>query len=191
MNTPWGVADSVDEVIDGIMSVETSSHGGYKLDAARNRRMPEYMRKPGGWYEEDCDWCLPFVAFEAEMLAGGNEHTKKVIRDGCHIHAMKNWHPDAYERYFGRQIPEGESTLKDERLFYERHASDFLVISAFGDWHKKVPKGSVGVLARVGGRQGPGPEKWFMVPGEEYKLSRQQFVVDPARYPEIESLSLQ
>ena len=190
MYTPWGPSQSVEELADGIVTISTAGHGGIKLDAARNRRMPEYMRRSGGWYEEDCEWCLPFVVFEDELLAGGDEHTAKAIRGGFHTRTLKNCFPDAYERYFHTVIPEGESTIKDERLFYQRHAHDYLVVAAFGDWHEKVPTGSVGVCARVGGRPGQGPERWFMIPAEEYGASRYQFVVDPVRHPEIQSLSL-
>ncbi len=171
------------------MFVSTAGHGGVKLDAEHQRKMPEYLRKPGGWYEEDCDWCLPFIIFETELKAGGEPYAVKAIAESAHVHTFLNWHPDEYERYNGVTIQPGQSTTRDERLFYQQHAQDWLVISAFGDWHARVPKGSVGVCARVGGRQGSGPQKWFLVPHEEYDSRTHSFVVDTSRHPEIEPLT--
>ena len=42
----------------GAWSVDTAGHGGIKLDAARNRKVPAVARQAGGWYEEDCQWAI-------------------------------------------------------------------------------------------------------------------------------------
>jgi hypothetical protein len=188
MYTPWGAAQVVTELAAGITFVSTAGHGGVKLDAAHNRRMPEYMRRLGGWYEEDCDWCLPFVVFEAELRAGGESFAVQAIEKSSHVQTFLSWHPDAYEKYYGVTIQQGQSRMRDERDFYRRHARDWLVISAFGDWHARVPQGSVGVCARMGGREGQGPEKWFLVPQQEYDSREHDFIIDPGRHPEIESI---
>lgn len=63
--------------------------------------------------------------------------------------------------------------LAQEKLFQAEHANDYLVLSAFGDWHKDVPKDYVGVFAGKGGRtpEGhfPADTKWFLVPKADYK----------------------
>ncbi len=61
--TPWGVADSVEEVAPGIKWYETPSHGGIGLDRERTRLFQTRfagVRPFAGesWFEEDCDWSL-------------------------------------------------------------------------------------------------------------------------------------
>lgn len=73
LNTPWGIADSVTEIAPGILSVSTPSHGGIKLDEARWAQVPTLVRTTpysrGGFYEEDCDWAIPRLVFDAEFSA--------------------------------------------------------------------------------------------------------------------------
>ena len=66
--TPWGQADNEADHAAGIVSYSTPSHGGIHLSEARLAAMPSALSsiKPlagRGWYEEDCDWCLPVLAF--------------------------------------------------------------------------------------------------------------------------------
>lgn len=56
--TPWGRSDYAKEYAPGIVWYGTPSHGGFKLDRERNAAVPDYMRREGGWYEEDCDWAI-------------------------------------------------------------------------------------------------------------------------------------
>ena len=61
-STPWGVPDSITELAEGIVSVSTSSHGGYWISDARLTEMPEkyrrciYLEDKPNWFEEDCAW---------------------------------------------------------------------------------------------------------------------------------------
>ena len=151
--------------------------------------MPEYMRSDSGWYEEDCAYVIVLVVFEAELLASDDEVSKRLIQSGEHKDTFRNWHPEAYEKFYGVKLSPGESFLNDQRLFFEEHAQDLLVVSAFGDWHERVPKGMVGVVARTGGSwtEKGTPERYFLVPGGEYdQCKRFAFIVDPARHEEIE-----
>lgn len=176
MNTPWGQTQSGNVVQEGVYWVSTAGHGGYKLSAKANARIPEAFRVKDGWYEEDCDWAIPafFLALpDADM-------------DAAHK-TLKNWHWRAYEAFFKCEIPRGESFLKDEYLFAQDHANDWVVICAFGDWEKTVPNGMIGCIATKGGKRGhvnaPVEEKKFLVPDEEYKArGRFGFVIDPARH---------
>jgi len=63
-HSPWGPIQRSSnlEAQHGVTAVYTASHGGIKVDAETNLLIPDYMRVPSGWYEEDCDWCLPVVA---------------------------------------------------------------------------------------------------------------------------------
>ena len=51
MRTPWGAAQTVKVLIDGIGQVHTAGHGGFKLSHERNLKVPLYMRQTSGWYE--------------------------------------------------------------------------------------------------------------------------------------------
>lgn len=60
--TPWGPAQTADEIAPGIIFYSTASHGGYHLSLWRNADVPLAVRKKTfcklgmkGWYEEDCD----------------------------------------------------------------------------------------------------------------------------------------
>ena len=63
--TPWGTAQTVDRLADGIVSVTTAGHGGVHLSPARLREMRESERTRDGWYEEDCEAAFVFAHFTA------------------------------------------------------------------------------------------------------------------------------
>lgn len=79
MSTPWGVADHIDHLGDGIMVVTTPGHGGAfvpnnmlsKVDP-RGRADAKKWSGSENWYEEDC--CIAWVAiafpekFSPEMV---------------------------------------------------------------------------------------------------------------------------
>ena len=190
MHTIWGSAQSASQLIPGVGTVSTASHGGVIISESRRLLLPEYMRLADDChsYEEDCAWSIVFVAFEAELLASGDEHTVRCIREGHHTDTLRNWYPDIYEAHFGVTLQPGESFVKDEKTFYAEHARDPVVVAAFGDWHERVPAGMVGVVTRVGGHGNEGgATQYFLVPEEEYDArGKFGFVVDPARHEEIE-----
>ena len=191
MRTPWGAADYVTEILEGVHNVSTPSHGGIKLSRERNAAIPDYMRKAGGWYEEDCDWCIPFVAFEAEIRARGDEYPLKALDKGQHTDTLKNWHPDAYEKFYSITWQPGESYKRDQKLFELANAQNLVGVAAWGDWQAGVPKGMVGVLATLGGTRAPGrTEHWFVVPQDEYEARNHfGFVIDEARHAHIDPIA--
>ncbi len=179
MRTPWGVADHVEVISPGVGSVSTAGHGGIKLSPRMNRQMPDYMRRRGGWYEEDSDWALPFAALSEQLLvAGVGQETIDAA-----MKTLRNWHPDAYEQFTGEEIPEGESRIKDERIFSDRHANDLVVVSA----NSSDRPGLVEVTATVGGVRDFSKARRFLVPKEEYDArTKYGFVItDPSKYEEI------
>jgi hypothetical protein len=197
-STPWGPAQHVDRIADDIEGVSTAGHGGIKLSAARNRKVPDYMRRAGGWYEEDCEYAIPFIVFEAEVRAWATTtgmDADKAIQQAKD--SLKCWGPDAYEKFFGVTLKPGESYKRDEERQTADHVNDFITCVAWGDWHETVPKGMVGVAATRGkdhGR-GTGERRYFLVPEADYQdrdknrdrfgvPMRIGFVVDPARHKE-------
>lgn len=121
VHTPWGVADYAREYAVGIVFYGTPSHGGFKLSAERLVRMHPALRETDGWFEEDCDWAK--VAFAFPECFTDEQHEAA-------IRALKDWCPDEYEAVTGASLAPGDSHIKDERLFHERHAQDWVVISA-------------------------------------------------------------
>lgn len=74
MITPWGVAQTVTTLAPGIQSVSTAQHGGIHLDAAHAAQMTaaavaaSFLRD-ARWWEEDCDWTVPYLHFAEEIGA--------------------------------------------------------------------------------------------------------------------------
>ena len=92
-SSPWGQIQSVTEIVPGIAIVSTSSHGGIWLDPEHAARVPaEIVNKSflekANWWEEDCDWCIPFVIFEAEIMAYGDHQSRVLIERGIHKEAF-------------------------------------------------------------------------------------------------------
>jgi len=173
--TPWGAADHIQEIAEGITMYSTASHGGMRISEARLEQMPKALRD-GEWYEHDCAICRVITAFPDVF----SEKDFAEAKEG-----LKNWLPDVYEAHFNEIIPEGQSYMKDQRIFQERHKDDWVGISAIGD-----AKGMVRVTATKGGARAcpengfnHPEEREFAVPEQEYRnRSHCGFVVDPEKH---------
>ncbi len=70
-HSPWGAVQTSRVYAEGIVFVSTASHGGFFLDAERNKAVPAERQAitwnggqgRAGWYEEDVDWCLVALAY--------------------------------------------------------------------------------------------------------------------------------
>ncbi len=69
--TPWGQAQSAEDIAPGITKYTTASHGGYFLNKEANAKVPPElqwstfnMQGLKGWYEEDCDWAIVVYTFQ-------------------------------------------------------------------------------------------------------------------------------
>ena len=78
-SSPWGPVQTVTLLGADAAAVTTASHGGLRVSLTALHRMPEPLRQTGysdgGWFEEDCDWALPYLAlglhaFEADAARG-------------------------------------------------------------------------------------------------------------------------
>ena len=195
--SPWGTVDYVSRRAVGITNVGTASHGGVKLSPGRNREVHEVWRRPGGWYEEDCEWAIVAVTFP-ECYSPEHAATARTT--------ARNWFPDEYEVVTGERIQPGESYVRDEQIFNAEHAGDWVTTAAIaleepgavdrivrddgvtgGFRLVRGEQKMVKVWARIGGRSATGPEtRAFLVPADDYATrSRFGFVVDPDKYPEI------
>ncbi len=88
--TPWGHADIIHPVADGVVFVSTPSHGGYWLSDDRLAKIPNHWRlaryRPSSdspWFEEDCDWVLVALTFPGLFPAEAAEPAKRTF-DATH-----------------------------------------------------------------------------------------------------------
>jgi len=102
-HSPWGTIDSVEELADGITFVGTPGHGGIRLGPERIDEMPEPYRrfqsrhaKPP-FYEEDCDWAVPVLAFAEEVPIDHVRNAIGIVR--------------AMPAYFGQAIYEAAGIM--------------------------------------------------------------------------------
>jgi len=178
LSTPWGIADYQEQLAEGIISCSTSSHGGIYVSPELNVKIHEAWRTKDGFYEEDCEWGVVAFTFPE---AFPKDNRADIIKH------LKNWMPSDYMAATGEQVTEDESYILSKECFQTRNANNYLPLSAFGDWHEKVPEGFVAVHAGRGGRLSSGmfPEdtKYFLVPASEYRVG--DFVIDEARHKEI------
>lgn len=91
LHTPWGGADHVENLGEGVIQVGTPSHGGIGVEKSlAAKRMSVEARSEAiqqdGWYwfEEDCDWAL--VAAEIPELF--SERHRELAAE-----SLKRWHP--------------------------------------------------------------------------------------------------
>jgi hypothetical protein len=185
--TPWGRADHVYKLGEGIYSASTSSHGGMHLAPAINALIPKYMRADNGWYEEDCQQAIPPFVLGCKYF--DCQRTHQFIEEGEAEQTVKVWYWKEWERYTGKILQPGESSLKDEAEYLEAHAQDWLVISALGacSYHN-IPDGFIKAWATIGGSRSPHSiQKAFLIPKEEYEKRTPMlyFLVDPSKYQEV------
>jgi len=198
IETPWGKPDTIENVADGLLIVSTPSHGGILVSPERLASMPDYMHKPlygecFACYEEDCEWPMPILVFEAQFRAFYARESTEKAEDIFYTAKtiLKNWHPDIYERYYRLALCPGDSFKRDEDIFYATHRDSWLVVAAWGSWKDEVPENMVGVRARRGGHRNldASHDRFFLVPAKTYDtpLSR-PFMVDPALHQTIPPL---
>jgi hypothetical protein len=181
-SSPWGAIQDKRELAPGIWQVSTAGHGGIKLSRERNAAVPDYMRREGGWYEEDCEWSIAAVVHPIgfqRLLPTKDDPFRSEMEIA--YSTLRNWFPDQYERFFDCHLPRGKSVIRDEQLFKLENENSFVVTAAWGDWAHWVPKGKVGVVAKC-----KHDEKWFLVDHDLYqKRGRNGHVIDPTRDTEI------
>lgn len=65
-SSPWGPIQTVEPLGPDVVSVTTASHGGLRVSLTALARLPQAIRETAfssnGWFEEDCDWALPYLA---------------------------------------------------------------------------------------------------------------------------------
>lgn len=86
-SSPWGPIQAVEPLGPDAVSVTTASHGGLRISLTAWSRLPAAIRQTAysqdGWFEEDCDWALPYLAlgldaFERDAARAAEMHQAAV-----------------------------------------------------------------------------------------------------------------
>lgn len=74
VETPWGAVKSSDVIAHGIEFIRAEEHAGIHLSPQRNAGIPFWLKEVTldgqgvtGWYENNCDWCIPMIVFASEF----------------------------------------------------------------------------------------------------------------------------
>ena len=90
--SPWGGIQTVTSLGPDAVSVTTASHGGILVSPAALARIPEPLRRTafsaGGWFEEDCDWAIPYLALGLDVF----EPERGAAMRRAAIRTVRQWH---------------------------------------------------------------------------------------------------
>ncbi|KAK0341507.1 hypothetical protein LTR94_026069, partial [Friedmanniomyces endolithicus] len=160
LSTPWGMSQGATVYAQGVVFHSTASHGGFKLDRARNAALHPALRIKGGWYEEDGDWARVAVGYPDLFTDRERHKADRTLRD---------WEPDAWEAVHGRTLTAEDSFTRDRERFQYEHAEDWVVISAMRS--DRYP-GLVETVATIGGRRDISQSRSYLVSADEYSAGR-------------------
>ena len=170
-NSPWGKIQGYRDICEGVQTCYTAGHGGVKLDRKRNAAVPAPWRLAGGWYEEDCDYCIPILVHADAILQNASEGDADLVYKFAPASAI-DWFPDFYEAWTGQKIPVGESKTRRDAEFVEENRDNFVVYSAIGKYDGTVFCHAV--------RASDNAKKSFYVDQERYsKRNVLGHVIDP------------
>lgn len=87
----------------------------------------------------------------------------------------------------GTELDDFKFYDEQEEEFYQANDGKYLTVCAWGDWHKRVPEGYVGLATRINGHRSndDSADRYYLVATEEYHHHRDtspfSYVIDPAR----------
>ncbi len=192
----WGDVNAAEEVAPGVLRLDCSGHGGYKLSGVRNNDIPPALRNRNGWYEEDAESHI-VAAYCPDVFADGQTRTIAEVQ-ASGVAGMKNWFPEKYEAATGETIPLDESYLKrdaalraDRAAYRDAHRDEFVGIQrtetpGSSSW---VPDGYAAVTAR---RDDTGEERVYLVPYNEAVKDHRildNVLIDPSRHMDVTAVS--
>ena len=96
INTPWGISDGKEVLAEGIISYSTPSHGGIWLSEERKAQLPpglDNFLHDLRWWEEDCDWCVPYILFKDDFQKNGTAY-KFIENLSSAYETAKRYHPE-------------------------------------------------------------------------------------------------
>lgn len=90
--SPWGAIQTVTPLGPDAAAVTTASHGGIWVSASALGRIPEPLRRTaysaGGWFEEDCDWAIPYLALALHPFDGARGASLRIAAE----RTVRRWH---------------------------------------------------------------------------------------------------
>ncbi len=98
MNTPWGMSDESEKLAEGIINYSTPSHGGIRLSTERQKELGQlgpvtnYLNSKE-WWEEDCDWVVPYLFFREAIKAYGKAYKFEENLETAKLIAAR-YHPE-------------------------------------------------------------------------------------------------
>ncbi|TCP32500.1 hypothetical protein [Sphingomonas sp. BK235] len=146
VHTLWDAPQTAEQRLPGVWSVTTASHGGFVLSYERQAAMPEALRLDSIYYEEDVDWSLVILGFEAEFAA-----LRKPLFDlerDLARQTARHWRPQRYSAFTGEVLQPSDSHVLRSIASYEAAIGEVGVRAAWGDWADWVPAGKVGVVGQ-------------------------------------------
>ncbi len=108
MLTPWGNAQNIETISRGLEFVDTPGHGGFRVSHERNKKIPFWIKEEthgrlgiDGWYEEDCDWCIPAIVFFREFYTWAEQEGSEVYITSAHERFKDSFLPDLLKKKTG------------------------------------------------------------------------------------------
>ena len=94
---PWGGIDHLTPLGPDAVSVSTPSHGGIWVSPEGLAKIPAALREtaysPGPWFEEDCDWAIPYAFLELARYESDLERVQMMRRAA--LDTLARFHPEA------------------------------------------------------------------------------------------------
>lgn len=178
--------------------VQSASHGGIVLSAARNAMVPAPVRSKDGCYEEDCEWALAWVSLRKARVITPDSVDRRVDVGDMDRRARQmvlEWFPDHAGSLIG-EAPSADNRILQERADYaDARRNNWVVsVAAVGaSVSNAVPEGMVGALLAPVHPQRDAPDRarefFAMMPAALYRDSRLKsgiYIFDETEFTRID-----
>lgn len=108
MRTPWGAAQHVQPLAEGIAFVSTPRHGGVHLSPERKEQMPADLRRT--WFEEDCEAALPLWWFRSLIPTPSHMEADKYLAEL--VLSIHHWNPEHVDALLAPAKAEAQAIAK-------------------------------------------------------------------------------
>ncbi|PNG27412.1 DUF7007 domain-containing protein [Methylocella silvestris] len=198
LSSPRGAVIETYEIAPGVLWFRTAARSGYRLSPRRQKALPRSMRTVDGWYEDITEWAAVAVVFANvfdQLPAGAEAGGRSLYELGKET--LKNWRPEAYERWFETSLDMDEIWSLPVMQFHRLHADRWIALAAFGAsdgpavdarhsrQHVRAKRGGDPPYGAAMGAQRAELRRFSVEIGELHLERGKPFLVDPGRHPEI------